>query len=53
MKTKYLQRQNMIFLEHSNKVEKTISYDASYFMYFVSRNHCQNGSVIDVYKIIF
>jgi hypothetical protein len=53
MKTKYMQRQNMIFLEHNNKVEKTITYDASFNMAFVSGNHCQKGSIIDVYRIIF
>jgi hypothetical protein len=53
MKTKYMQRQNMIFLEHNNKVEKTITYDASFNMAFVSGNHCQASSIIDVYRIIF
>jgi hypothetical protein len=53
MKAKYMQRQNMIFLEHSGKVERTITYDASFNMAFVSGNHCQDGSVIDVYRIIF
>ena len=53
MKQKYIQRQNMIFLELEEQVEKTISYDASYNMNFVSSNHCQNGSVIVLYRIIF
>ena len=53
IKQKYMQRQNMIFLEHNHQVQKTISYDASYTMAFVSSNHCQDGSVIDVYRIIF
>ena len=53
MKAKYLQRQNMIFLEHQGKVQNTITYDASFNMAFVSGNHCQDGSVIDVYRIIF
>lgn len=53
MKAKYMQRQNMIFLEHNNKVDRTITYDASFNMAFVSGNHCQDGSVIDVYNIIF
>lgn len=53
MKKKYLQRQNMIFLEHNRKVELTITYDASLNMAFVSSNHCQKGSIIDVYEIIF
>ena len=53
MKAKYMQRQNMIFLEHNNIVEQTITYDASFNMAFVSGNHCQAGSIIDVYRIIF
>ena len=53
IKQKYIQRQNMIFLEYSERVDTTISYDASITMNFVSSNHCQQGSVIDVYRIIF
>jgi hypothetical protein len=53
MKQKYMQRQNMIFLVNSFCVAKTISYDASYFMRFISSNHCQKGSIINVYRIIF
>lgn len=53
IKQKYMQRQNMIFLENNFRVENTISYDASYFMRFISSNHCQEGSVINVYRIIF
>jgi hypothetical protein len=53
IKDKYKQRQNMIFLELEEKIEKTISFDASYTMQFVSSNHCQPGSTIDVYRIIF
>jgi len=53
MKTKYMQRQNMIFVENSFRIENTITFDASYLMRFVSSNHCQKGSIIDVYRIIF
>jgi hypothetical protein len=53
MKQKYLQRQNMIFLEYSERVETTITSMASFTMHFVSCNHCQKGSYIDVYRIIF
>jgi len=53
IKQKYIQRQNMIFLEYSYQIPKTISYDASITMNFVSSNHCQEGSIIDVYRIIF
>lgn len=53
IKQKYMQRQNMIFLEYNQKLPKTITYDASYTMAFVSSNHCQDGSVIDLYRIIF
>ena len=53
MKQKYMQRQNMIFVVNSFCVAKTISYDASYFMRFISSNHCQKGSIINVYRIIF
>jgi hypothetical protein len=53
IKDKYKQRQNMIFVELEEKIEKTISFDASYTMQFVSSNHCQKGSNIDVYRIIF
>jgi len=53
IKQKYIQRQNMIFLEYNERVETTITYDASITMNFVSSNHCQDGSIIDVYRIIF
>ena len=53
MKQKYMQRQNMIFLEHSEQIPKTITMNASLTMHFVSRNHCQDGSVIELYRIIF
>lgn len=53
MKQKYMQRQNMVFLEHGEQIPKTITLIASLSMHFVSRNHCQEGSVIDVYRIIF
>ena len=53
IKQKYMLRQNMIFVENSFCVAKTITYDASYFMRFTSSNHCQEGSIINVYRIIF
>jgi hypothetical protein len=53
IKQKYMQRQNMIFLEHSHIIKKTITSMASMTMNFVGRNHCQKGSIIDVYRIIF
>jgi hypothetical protein len=53
IRRKYKERQNMIFLTFDEKVERTISFDASYTMYIVSSNHCQRGSNIDVYRIIF
>jgi hypothetical protein len=53
IKQKYIQRQNMIFLEYSERVDTTITYEAIVTNNFVSSNHCQQGSVIDVYRIIF
>jgi hypothetical protein len=53
IKQKYIQRQNMIFLEFNERVETTITYEASITMNFVSCNHCQKGSIINVYRIIF
>lgn len=53
IKQKYIQRQNMIFLEYSERVERTITYEAIVTNNFVSSNHCQPGSLIDVYRIIF
>ena len=53
IKQKYIQRQNMIFLEYSERVETTITYEAVVTNNFVSSNHCQDGSIIDVYRIIF
>lgn len=54
MKRKYIERQNMIFLK-SDKVspKRTITYSASNTMDFVSSNHCQEGSSIELYRIIF
>ena len=43
----------MIFLEYSERVETTITYEAVVTNNFVSSNHCQDGSIIDVYRIIF
>lgn len=53
IRQKYDERQNMIFLEHSEKIEKTISFNASFTLNFLGSNHCQKGSDIDVYNIIF
>jgi hypothetical protein len=56
MKTKYRQRQNMIFLETDGQrdiIEKTVSYDVSYTMNAISGWHCQKGTSINVYHIIF
>jgi hypothetical protein len=53
IKQKYIERQNMIFLEYSERVKNTITYDAIITNNFVSSNHCQDGSIIDVYRIIF
>ena len=53
IKQKYIQRQNMIFLEYSERVDTSITYEAVVTNNFVSSNHCQNGSIIDVYHIIF
>jgi hypothetical protein len=50
---KYKQRQNMIFVEFDKKINRTISFNASYTNQYSSSNHCQEGSVIDVYRIIF
>jgi hypothetical protein len=43
----------MIFLEHSHIIEKTITSMASMTMNFLRCNHCQKGSIIDDYRIIF
>jgi hypothetical protein len=53
IKQKYIQRQNMIFLEYIERVETTITYEAVVTNNFVSSNHCQPGSFIDVFRIIF
>jgi len=53
IKQKYIQRQNMIFLEYSERVDTTITYQAIITNNFVSSNHCQDGSLINVYRIIF
>lgn len=52
MKQKYIERQNMIFLDFDRVIPLTISYGMSSEMQQVSANHCQNGSEINVYKII-
>jgi hypothetical protein len=53
IKHKYMQRQNMIFLEYEKKVDETISYNVSISNNTVSGWHCGNGTNIDVYRIIF
>ena len=53
IKQKYIQRQNMIFLEYIERVDTTITYEAVVTNNFVSSNHCQHGSLINVYRIIF
>ena len=50
---KYKQRQNMIFVEFEKKINRSISFNASYTEQYSSSNHCQVGSIIDVYRIIF
>jgi len=45
--------QNMIFLEYEKSVPKTMSAAASIEVNIVSRYHCQEGSNIDVYSIMF
>ena len=52
MKQKYIERQNMIFLDFDRIVPLTISYGMSAEMQQVGANHCQDRSAIDVYKII-
>ena len=42
----------MIFLEYIERVETTTTYEAVVTNNFVSSNHCQLGSLIDVYRII-
>ena len=53
IKHKYMQRQNMIFLEYEKKVDETISYNVSISNNTVSGWHCGKGTSIDVYRIIF
>jgi hypothetical protein len=53
IRQKYEERQNMIFLELSEQIKKTISFNASFTLQFISSNHCQEGSEINVYRIIF
>ena len=43
----------MIFLEFNERVDTTITYEAVVTNNFVSSNHCQPGSLIDVHRIIF
>jgi hypothetical protein len=53
IKQKYMQRQNMIFLHYTERVKNTISLDASASRNNFSSWHCQEGTSIDVFKIIF
>jgi len=53
IKQKYMQRQNMIFLDYHERVENTISFEASASKNHFSAWHCQEGTSIDVFKIIF
>ena len=53
IKQKYMQRQNMIFLDYHERVEKTISFKTSASKNHFSAWHCQEGTSIDVFKIIF
>jgi len=53
IKDKYMQRQNMIFLEYEKKIDETISYNVSISNNTVSGWHCGKGTSIDVYHIIF
>ena len=53
IKQKYIQRQNMIFLEYIERVDTTITYEAIITNNYISSNHCQDGSLINVYRIIF
>ena len=43
----------MIFLEYSDRVDTTITYESIVTNNFVSSNHCLDGSFINVYRIIF
>ena len=52
MKQKYIERQNMIFLDFDRVIPRTISYNMSAEMNQVGSSHCQDGSDIAVYNII-
>jgi len=53
IKRKFIQRQNMIFLELEKKVEETVSYNVSITGVELSGWHCGKGTSINVYRIIF
>ena len=53
IKRKYMERQNMIFLEFEKDISKTITYSASNTMIHISSNHCQDGSSIPLYNVVF
>lgn len=53
IKRKFIQRQNMIFLELEKTVEETVSYNVSITMEALSGWHCGKGTSINVYRIIF
>ena len=53
MKRKFIQRQNMIFLELEKVVDETVSYNVSKTMDGMSGWHCGEGTSINVYRIIF
>ena len=53
IKIKFMERQNMIFLEFERDVSKTITYSASNTMIHISSNHCQHGSSIPLYNVVF
>ena len=53
IKRKFIQRQNMIFLELEKTVEETVSYNVSITMDALSGWHCGKGTSINVYRIIF
>ena len=45
--------QNMIFIDYEKSVQYTMGLGASVEMNIISANHCQEGTNMDVYKIIF
>jgi len=49
----YERGQNMIFLVFDRTIPKTMGHQSSRSQNFISGNHCQKGSNIDVYKVLF